>query len=93
MSASARRTIWFVLAPLLFVAVLGLLALWVVWSLLTPNQPPNQDDAPTQLAGVPLQLERGASSLAWSADGSYVAAGTSGPPARYSSWTWPRRPS
>jgi WD40 repeat protein len=72
MSASARRTIWVVLVPLLLVAVLGLLALWGVRSFLTPNQ----YDTPTQLASVPLP--HGPSSLAWSADGSYVAAGTSG---------------
>jgi WD40 repeat protein len=80
MSASTRRTIWFVLAPLLLVTVLGLLALWGIWSFLTPNQSPNPDDTPTPLASVPLPLERGPSSLAWSADGSYVAAGTSGVP-------------
>lgn len=80
-SASARRTIWFVLAPkvlapILLVAVLGLLTLGGIWSLLTPKQ----YDMPTQLASVPLPLPRGPCSLAWSADGSYVAAGSLGPP-------------
>jgi WD40 repeat protein len=78
MSASAHRTIWFILAPLLLVAVLLSLALWGVWSLLTPNPSPNQYDTPTELASVSLPLERGPSSLAWSADGSYVAAGALG---------------
>src|SRR5215208_6664801 len=76
MSALARRTIWFVLAPLLLVTALGLLALGGIRSLLTPKQ----YDTPTQLASVSLPLPSGPNSLAWSADGSYVAAGTSGPP-------------
>lgn len=80
MAASARRTSWLVLAPLLVVVVFGLLALWGIWSLLTPSQSPSKSDTPTQLASVSLPLERGPSSLAWSADGSYVAAGTLGLP-------------
>ncbi len=85
MSASARRKIWFLLVPLLLVplllvAVLGLLALWGIWSFLSSfgflGDAPIPYDTPTQLASVPLP--HGPSSLAWSADGSYVAAGTSG---------------
>src|SRR3989442_1358515 len=75
MSASVRRTLWFVLVPLLLVAVLGSLALWGIWSFLRPKQ----YDTPTQLASVQLPLPTGPSSLAWSPDGNYVAAGTLGP--------------
>jgi WD40 repeat protein len=64
--------LWFILVPLLLVAVLGLLVLWGVRSFLTPNR----YDTPTELASVPVP--HGPSSLAWSADGSFVAAGTTG---------------
>jgi WD40 repeat protein len=73
-SASVRRTIWFVLVLTLLVAVFGLLTLWGIWSFLAPKE----YDTPTQLASVPLPLPSGPTSLAWSADGSYIAAGTSG---------------
>jgi len=73
---SAGRTIWFILVPLLLVVGLGVLALWGIRSFLTPIQ----YDTPTELADVPLQLPSAPSSLVWSADGSYVAAGTSGLP-------------
>jgi len=73
MSASTRRTIWFVLVSLLLVAVLGLFALWVVQPFRMNAQ---QYDTPTQLASV--ALPHGANSLAWSANGSYLAAGTWG---------------
>lgn len=72
MSVTARRIICFVLVPLLLVAALGLVALGGVWSFLTPIP----YDTPTQLASVPLP--NGPSSLAWSPDGSYVAAGAWG---------------
>jgi WD40 repeat protein len=74
MAASARRTIWLVLAPMLVVAAVGSLALWGIWSLLAPKR----YDTPNQLASIPLPLPRGPTALAWSADGSYVVAGTSG---------------
>jgi WD40 repeat protein len=70
MSALTRRTIWFLLVPLLLVAVLGLLVLWGVRSFLAPSQ---NFDTPTQLASVSVPGRP--NSLAWSADGSYLAAG------------------
>jgi WD40 repeat protein len=79
MSASTRRTIWFLLAPLLLVAAVGLLVLWGVRSFLAPSQGGSgavSFDTPTQLASVSVPGRP--SSLAWSADGSYLAAGTWG---------------
>jgi len=60
------------LVPLLLVTVFGMVALGGIWSLLKPVS----YDTPIELASVPLPS--GPNSLAWSADGSYVAAGTSG---------------
>jgi WD40 repeat protein len=74
MSAFTRRAIWFLLVPLLLVAVLGLLVLWGVRSFLAPT--PTPFDTPTQLASVSVPGRP--NSLAWSADGSYLAAGTWG---------------
>jgi len=73
MSASTRRTIGFLLVQLLLVAVLGL---WGVWSFLTPAQGAVSSDPPTQLASESIPVQP--NSLAWSADGRYVAAGRSG---------------
>jgi hypothetical protein len=72
MSASVRRTFWFLLVPLLLVTMFGMVAVGGIWSLLRPIR----FDTPTELASVPLP--GGPSSLAWSADGSHVAAGTAG---------------
>ena len=72
MSALVRRTSWFILVPLLLVTVFGLVALGGIWSLLRPIS----YDTPTELASVPLPS--GPNSLAWSPDGSYIAAGTAG---------------
>jgi WD40 repeat protein len=55
--------------PLLLVAVLGLLALWGIWSFFAPPR----DETPTQLASIPVPDQP--NSLAWSADGGYLAAG------------------
>lgn len=79
MSAPSRRRIWFLLVPLLLVAVLGLLMVWSVWSFLAEFWGGNSTvryDTPTQLASVPVPSQP--NSLAWSADGSYIAAGTWG---------------
>jgi hypothetical protein len=79
MAASTRRTIQFLLVPILLVAVFGLLALWGVWSFLMTSQSSRVAvslDTPTQLASA--SVPHRPSSLAWSADGSYVAAGTWG---------------
>src|SRR5688572_234416 len=73
MSAQTRRTIWFLLVPLFLVAVFGL---WGVWSFLTPAQGAVSTDTPTQLASVSVPVQP--NSLAWSADGRYLAAGTWG---------------
>lgn len=79
MSASTRRKIWFLLVPLLLVAALGLLELWGVWSFWASSLGVSgavSFDTPTQLASVSVPSRP--SSLAWSADGSYLAAGTWG---------------
>jgi hypothetical protein len=94
MSASTRRKIWFLLAASLLVAALGLLVLWGVRSFLALSQGGSgavNYDTPTQLASV--SVSDLPNSLAWSADGNYLAAGTWGSPpgrpalARYTSWT------
>ena len=77
MSASTRRTIWFLVVPLLLVAGLVVLVVSGVRSFLAPT--PSQDDAtppPPPLASVSLPSRP--NSLTWSADGSYLAAGTWG---------------
>lgn len=77
MSASARRTTWFIAVPLLLVAGFVVLVVWGVRSFLTPT--PSQDDTrppPPPLASVSLPSLP--NSLTWSADGSYLAAGTWG---------------
>jgi len=79
MSASTRRAIWFLFVPLFLVAVLGLPVLWGVRSFLAPSQGGSgaaSSDTPDQLAGVSVPGQP--NSLAWSADGSYLAAGTWG---------------
>lgn len=78
MSASPRRWIWFLLMPLVFVLGLGLLAVWGVRSFLAPGPGGGAVgyDTPTQLADVAVPGR--ANSLAWSADGNYLAAGTWG---------------
>ena len=79
MYASTRRTIWLLLVPLLLLAALGLLVLWGVRSFLAPFWGVNAAvsyDTPTQLASV--SVADPPNSLAWSADGNYLAAGTWG---------------
>src|SRR5690242_15105093 len=75
MSASGRRAIWFLFVPVLAVAVLGLLALWGIRSFLG-GPAPVRDGTPTQLASVSVPSVP--NSLAWSADGTYLTAGTRG---------------
>jgi hypothetical protein len=70
MAVSTRRATWFIWLPMLLVAVLGLLAFWGIWSFWAPAR----DETPAQLASVPLPGQP--NSLAWSADGGYLAAGT-----------------
>lgn len=81
MSTSTRWLIWLLLVPLLLVAVFGLLVLWRGWSVLNSlgvlGDAPVAYDTPTQLANV--SVPGLPNSLAWSADGRYLAAGTSGP--------------
>jgi hypothetical protein len=79
MSALSRRTIWFLLAASLLVAVLGMLVLWGVRSFLAPPQGGSGAggyDTPIQLASV--SVSDLPNSLAWSADGNYLAAGAWG---------------
>src|SRR5438874_1793796 len=82
MAASTRRTIRILVVALLVVAVLGLLGLlglWGFWSFLAPALGLSgavSSDPPTRLASVPVPGQP--SSLAWSVDGRYLAAGTSG---------------
>jgi WD40 repeat protein len=80
MSKSRRRAVWLLLVLLFIVAVPPLLALWGVWSFLTglTGAAPVRYDLPTQLASVPVPARP--NSLAWSADGRYLAAGTWGLP-------------
>jgi WD40 repeat protein len=73
MSAQTRRTVWFVPVPLFLVAVFGLGG---IWSFLTPAQVAVGTDTPTQLASTSVPVQP--NSLAWSADGRYLAAGTWG---------------
>ncbi len=73
MSAQTRRTSWFLLVSLPFVAVFGL---WGVWAFFTPAQGAVSTDTPTQLASLSVPVQP--NSLAWSADGRYLAAGTWG---------------
>ncbi len=75
MSNSTRRTLLFVVLPVLVLAALGSLIFWVVLERLSRNQ---LDEA-TQLSSIALPAEP--SLLGWSADGSYLAAGTG-----YTSW-------
>ena len=75
MSTSGRGVIWFVSIPVLMVAVLVLLAWWSFRSFLV-GAAPNAYDSPTQLASV--SVPHGPNSLAWSADGAYLAAGAWG---------------
>jgi WD40 repeat protein len=70
MAVSTRRATRLIWVPLLLVAVFGLLALWGIWSFWAPTR----DDTPTQLASVPVPVQP--NSLAWSADGGHLAAGT-----------------
>jgi WD40 repeat protein len=65
---------------LLIVLVPPLLALWGVWSFLTglTGAAPVRYDTPTQVASVSVPSRP--NSFAWSADGSYLAAGTWGLP-------------
>jgi WD40 repeat protein len=94
MSASTRRAIWFLGIPVLIAAVIavagvGLLTLWRARSFpnaLTPltgvpvpgepSSPSRSQDAPPLLASISVPFEP--MSLAWSADGRYLAAGTWG---------------
>jgi WD40 repeat protein len=77
MSASTRRTIWFIAVPLFLVAGLVLLVVWGVPWLLAPT--PSRDDAtPPPPARASVSLPSRPNSLAWSADGNYLAAGTWG---------------
>jgi WD40 repeat protein len=70
MTVSTRRGTRFLWVSLLLVAIVGLLAVWGIWSFLKPTP----DDTPTQLASVPVPVQP--NSLAWSAEGGYLAAGT-----------------
>lgn len=72
MSEQTRRTAWFLLGPLFYMPVFWV---WGVWSFLTPAQGAVSTD-PNQLARVSVPVQP--NSLAWSADGRYLAAGTWG---------------
>ncbi len=72
MSAPDRRPFRFLLVLVLGAAVLGLLGLWVTRLLLARVR----HDTPIQLAGISVGSQPG--SLAWSADGGYLAGGTWG---------------
>jgi hypothetical protein len=70
MSMSTRRVLWYVVLPLLLVTV-GLVAFWVFQSISSRNELAKLEKV-IQLASVPVSEEPGC--LAWSADGSYLAA-------------------
>jgi WD40 repeat protein len=72
MFAPDRRPSRFLLVLWLVLAVLALLALLATWSLLGPVP----HETPTELASVSVGMQP--VSLAWSADGGYLAAGTWG---------------
>jgi WD40 repeat protein len=72
MAVSSRRATRLIWVPLLLAAVLGLPALWGIRSFWAPTG----GGTPTQLASVSVPGQP--NSLAWSADGSYLAAGTWG---------------
>jgi WD40 repeat protein len=76
MTVSTRRSTRFLWVLLLLVAIVGLLAVWGIWLLwgFWSSRTPTRDDTPTQLASVPVTEQP--TSLAWSADGGYLAAGT-----------------
>jgi WD40 repeat protein len=77
MAVSTRRATRLIWVPLLLVAVLGLLVLWGGWSFLAWFQGGSgavSFDTPTELASVSVPGRP--NSLAWAADGSYLAAGT-----------------
>lgn len=78
--ASNRWTIWLLLVPLLLVGGFGLLVLGNGWSVLNAlgvfGDTAVEYDKPTQLADISLPARP--NSLAWSADGAYLAAGTWG---------------
>jgi WD40 repeat protein len=78
MSTSRRRAIWLFIVPPLLVIGLVLLGVWGTRSILAvlAGPAPVRYDRPTQLAGVPVASRP--NSLAWSADGHYLAAGTWG---------------
>jgi DNA-binding beta-propeller fold protein YncE len=73
MFAQTGRPIWFLRMPLFLVAVFGLCG---VRSFLAPAQGAVNTDTLTQLASVSVPVQP--NSLAWSADGRYLAAGTWG---------------
>lgn len=73
-AASKRSPRWFLIVPLLIAAVLGLLALGGLWAY--PHFFGPAQSAPTPLASVPVP--HAPNSLAWSADGVYLAAGAWG---------------
>ena len=73
---AASNRCWFILAALLVVAVFGPLALWGIWAYLWAGPAAISQDAPTPLASV--LIPHRASSLAWSADGAYLAVGAWG---------------
>ena len=79
-ATSTRWAIGLVLAPLLLVAGSGLLVLWNGWSVLNAlgvfGDKHIAYDTPTQLGSVSVPVRP--NSLAWSADGSYLAAGATG---------------
>jgi len=76
-ATSTRWAIWLVLLPLLLVAGYGLLVVWNGWSVLNAfgffGDTHIAYDTPTQLGSISVPVRP--NSLAWSADGSYLAAG------------------
>jgi len=76
MSTSRRIAIGFLAVSLIAVTVFGLLALWGYRSIqpVMAGPPPLQYDTPTELANISVPSRPFA--LAWSADGAYLAAGT-----------------
>jgi len=72
MSLSSRRTVWYAVLTVLVVAV-GALGFWA-YSIYQSIEQRKELESVTQLAGVTVAEKP--SALAWSADGSYIAAGT-----------------
>lgn len=76
MAATARRKSWLLPTTVFVVAVGGVLAVWGACYILGPSAGDGKFETPAPLTTIPTPLRPG--SLAWSADGNYLAGGTWG---------------